>query len=75
MFQFQSQPVLLILSSVQEYFRTSSQQQKQGFTFHRVYVCTYMLEQCELLTAGSLLPNSERKGRRYGLWQLWDLCA
>jgi hypothetical protein len=46
MFQFQSQSVILILSSEQEYFRTPRQRQKQGL--------------CELLTAGSLL--SERKG-------------
>jgi len=62
MFQFQSQPIIVIVSSVQEFFRTPNQRQKQGFTFHcvLVYVCTYMLEQRELLTAGSLL--SERKG-------------
>ena len=42
-------------------FRTLIQRQKQGFTFHCVYVCTYMLEWCGLLTAGSL-GRTERDG-------------
>ena len=69
MSQVQSQPVTLILSSLLGYLRTTRcrkrQQQKQGFTFHCVYVCMYNAD--KIGTSDYRAFTAEQRREREGI--------